>query len=187
MQRATVLTFFKARKRQVRFGFSRLCGAAFGLAILSLVACATPYQQGGFTGGVRAAALGGDHYRIEATLNAYSSASMVQDYLLLRAAETAQEQGAVGFVIQGAQDASRSGTIVVPGQSTTNAYAYGTGNYAYGQASTTYTPAQAYNFVSPGGILLITLVRDPVQPGLQYFNAAEIVAAISPRVRRPGH
>ncbi|MGD9979978.1 MAG: hypothetical protein AB7H66_15640 [Hyphomonadaceae bacterium] len=154
------------------------------IAALVTVSCATPYQQSGFTGGVQALPIGRDTYRVEAALNAYSSQSMVQDYLLLRAAETAQSNGAVGFVIHGAQDTSTTGRVVVPGQATTNAYAYGAGNYAYGQATTTYTPAQAYNFIRPGGMMMITLVREPVPAGLQYFSASEIIAAIGPRVRR---
>jgi hypothetical protein len=150
--------------------------------VCSLAACATPYQESGLSGGVRAATLGGDSYRIEAHLNAYSSQSTVQDYLLLRAAETAQQQGAVGFIILGAQDTSQSGTVVLPGQSTTNAYAYGAGNYAYGQSTTTYSPSQAYHVVRPGGMMMIQLVRAPIPQSLQYFNAGEIVTAIGPRV-----
>lgn len=161
--------------------------AFVGVALSALVACATPYQEAGMTGGVRAAALGGDVYRIEAGLNGYSSQSMVQDYLLLRAAETALANGAVGFVVLDARDTSGTGTVVIPGQSTTNAYVYGSGNYAYGSATTTYNPAQVYNFVRPGGILMVRLVREPIPTGIQYFNASEIVAAIGPRVRRGGN
>jgi hypothetical protein len=143
--------------------------------VCSLAACATPYQEIGRSGGVRAVALGGDTYRIEAHLNAYSSQSTVQDYLILRAAETAQQQGAVGFIILGAQDTSQSGTVVIPGQSNTNAYAYGAGNSTNGQSTTTYSPSQACHLVWPGGMMLIQLVREPVPAGLQY-------TAIRPRV-----
>ncbi|MEQ1706883.1 MAG: hypothetical protein ABL864_00955 [Terricaulis sp.] len=158
----------------------------FCLALFGLVACATPYQESGFTGGVTAAPLGGDTYRISARLNAYSDQTMVQDYLLLRAAETALAQGAIGFVILDARDNSRTGTYVAPGSSTTTATVNTFGNTAYGTANTTYTPAQAYNFVHPGGILLIGLVRQH-DPNLRYFNAQEISTAIGPRVRRGGN
>jgi hypothetical protein len=151
---------------------------------LTLAACATPYQTGGFAGGVSAAPLGQDTFRIQAQLNAFSNQSMVQDYLLLRAAETAQQHGAVGFVILGSQDTSQSGTFVTPGSSYTTGSAYRVGNSVYGSATTTYTPAQAYNFVKPGGLMMIRLVREPVPEGVQYFSAAELIAAIGPRVRR---
>ncbi|MFT3723037.1 MAG: hypothetical protein QM773_05560 [Hyphomonadaceae bacterium] len=156
------------------------------LLFVVLSACATPYQENGFQGGVRAAPLGGDNYRVEANLNGYSSASMAQDYLLLKAAETALQNGAVGFVIQGAQDTTKSSTYVTPGQSYTTASAYGTGNSVYGQSTTTYSAPQIQHVEKPGGMLLITLVRDPVPSGLSFFNASEIVAAIGPRVKRGG-
>jgi len=154
---------------------------AFALA--ALCACSTPYQSSGLSGGVSAAAMGNDVFRIQANLNGYSSQSMVQDYLLLRAAETALEQGAVGFVILDARDDSRAGQFVVPGSSTTTANVTAYGNTAYGTANTTYRPAQAYNFLRPGGILMIGLVRQPPSDR-QYFSAQEIVSAIGPRVRR---
>lgn len=72
---------------------------------VSVGACSTPYRAGtdgllcrGGLGefmcsGVNASALGGDTYRIDASLNRYSSQSTLQDYLLLRAAELALENG----------------------------------------------------------------------------------------------
>jgi hypothetical protein len=153
--------------------------------LLSLAACATPYQQNNwFFGGVSAAPMGGDVYRIQAQLNAFSDQSRVQDYILLRAAETAREQGAVGFVVLDAQNTSESGTVVIPGSSQTTASAYKVGNSVYGSATTTYSPAQAHTIVRPGGLVMIRLVREPAPAGLQYFNAEELIAAIGPRVRR---
>lgn len=158
--------------------------AVFLFVVLS--ACATPYQENGFQGGVRAAALGGDNYRVEANLNGYSSAGMAQDYLLLKAAETALQNGAVGFVIQSAQDTTKSSTYVTPGRSYTTASAYGVGNSVYGESTTTYSASQIESIEKPGGMLFITLVRDPVPPGLSFIKASEIVAAIGPRVKRGG-
>jgi hypothetical protein len=154
--------------------------------LLALTACATPYQESGLLGGVSASQIGRDTYRIEGRLNAYSSASMLQDYLLLRAAETAASRGAQGFIILGSQGTSQSGTIIIPGQATTTGSAYAVGNTAYGQTTTTYTPSQAYNFVKPGGLLMIQLVYDPVPEGMQYFNASEIISAIGSRVKQQG-
>jgi hypothetical protein len=150
---------------------------------LCAAACATPYQEIGLMGGVDAAAMGGDVYRIEAHLNAYSSPSMVLDYVMLRASETAQQQGAAGFVILTSADASRGGAFVTPGAAITTGSAAAYGNAAYGSAVTTYTPAMMHRFVKPGGIVMIKLVRDP-GPTDQYINASETIAAIGPRVRR---
>lgn len=153
-------------------------------ALLALVAaCATPYVEGGLMGGVNAVPMGGDVYRVQAQLNAYSDQSMVQDYLLLKAADTAVAQGAVGFVIIDSQNTSRTATIVTPGTATTTANAQAFGNSAYGTATTTYTPAQAHTMIRPGGIMLISLVREAPANGA-YFNAAQIQQAIGARVRR---
>lgn len=129
--------------------------------------------------------MGGDTYRVNARLNVFSNQNHVQDYLLLRAAETAQANGSVGFVILSERDTTESATVVTPGTSTTTASAYGAGNSAYGSVTTTYTPPIAQTFESaPGGMIMIRLVREPVPEGLVFINAAETIAAISPRVRR---
>lgn len=144
----------------------------------ALAGCVTPFQEMQYGYGVSATPLGGDVYRVQAQLNSVSDFTMVQDYLLLRSADAAVRSGAIGFVILGGQDTSRSSTMVVPGSTTTNAYAYGSGNAVYGSATTTYRPTQYYNFTAPGGIITIRLVRQP-EPG--YFNAVEVVNAIGPR------
>lgn len=157
----------------------------FGLAVLGLVGCATPYQENGFLGGVSAVAMGGDVYRISGHLNAFSSQEQLQDFMLLRAADTAIAQGAVGFIILGYEDATRSSTLTSPGESSTTAQVTTYGNTAYGTAQTTYTPADTTTFILPGGIALIQLVRNP-SAGQKYLIAADIEQAIGPRVR-DGH
>ncbi len=159
----------------------KLAAAALAFA---LAACATPYGEANVFGGVSAAPMGGDVYRIQAQLNAFSSPEMVQDYLLLRAAETAQANGAEGFVIVDSRDATRTSTIVTPGQSYTTANAYGYGNSAFGSATTTYQPPIANTVVAPGGILMIRLVRQPGEGDNAFLRASDIIAAIGPRVRR---
>ncbi len=58
---------------------------------LSLSACATKYQDMGFTGGVSAEQLTADTYRIVSRGNGYTGATKVQDYALVKAAETTQK------------------------------------------------------------------------------------------------
>lgn len=168
-----------------------------GLAMVAAASCATPYRAGsmeGFfcggivgelaCGGVTASALGGDAYRIEASLNRYSSQSTVQDYLLLRAAEVAIERGAIGFVIDGSRDTSREGLVVTGGSAWTTGHVDGMGNVS---ATTTYSPVQASSFIRPGRMVVVTLVRAPAPRGVRYFDASEVIAAIGPRVRREDH
>jgi hypothetical protein len=161
-------------------------------AAIALSACATPYSgpgvgdtlMGGFAGGVKAEPLAPDYYRISAKLNAFSTPEMVQDYLLLRAADEATAQGAIGFVIEGTADASKAFSVTTPGTATTYGSAYSTGNYAYGSATTTYSPGQTSYGVKPGGIMMIRLVREPVPEGVRYIKAADIEATVGARIKR---
>jgi hypothetical protein len=142
--------------------------AIIAALVWSLAACATPYRESGLSGGVRAVALGGDTYRIEAYLNAYASQSTIEDCLILRAADTAQQQGAIGFII-------------------TNVDVGGVGNYADRQSSTIYSPSQAYHLVRPGGTMLIQLVREPVPAGLRYTAIRQRVGHSAAPSPSPGY
>ena len=99
--------------------FAALCAALGG--------CATKYQEMGFSGGVAAQQITADTWRIQSRGNAYTGASTVQDYVLLKAAETTQAAGGTHFQIVSAADASRASTFVTPGSSTTTFV----GNQAY--------------------------------------------------------
>ena len=53
-----------------------------------LAGCSTPYQEMGFTGGVKSQQATADTYRIISRGNSYTSGTTIQDYTLLKAAET---------------------------------------------------------------------------------------------------
>jgi hypothetical protein len=89
--------------------------------------CATKYQEMGFSGGVSAQQITADTYRIVGRGNGYTGNTTIQDYVLLKAAETTQSAGATHFVIINAENANRTETIVSPGTSTTSFV----GNRAY--------------------------------------------------------
>ena len=91
----------------------RILVALVGLALLC--GCATKYQDMGFTGGVAAEQITADTWRIRARGNAYTNSSTVQDYVLLKAAETTQAAGGTYFQIVSAADASHASTFVNPG------------------------------------------------------------------------
>src|SRR5262249_57668333 len=88
--------------------------------LLALAGCATPYQNMGFMGGVEAQQMTADPYRIVARGNGYTGSTTIQDYTLLKAAETTRQAGGTHFSIISASDASRAGTIVTPGQAQTS-------------------------------------------------------------------
>ena len=145
------------------------------LAILLCVAgCQTKYQEPGLTGGVSAAPMGGGVYRIAVRGNGYTDTTTVQDYVFLKAAETALQAGSSYFTIISAQDASRSETNQAPGTIQTSIV----GNTAY----STYTPGMTIDVFKPGQDVLIRVGN---QPGPGSFRAQDVFDAINPRVVRP--
>src|SRR5262244_560949 len=109
---------------------------------VALGACSTKYQEMGFTGGVAAQQVTADTWRIQARGNGYTGAATVQDYVLLKAAETTQASGGTHFQIVSAADASRTSTIVSPGTSSTS--------FVGNQAFTTTTPGSVDTVIRPG-------------------------------------
>lgn len=150
---------------------------------LLISGCATRYQDMTLGLGVAADAMGGDVYRITALINSSNRPGDLEDFLLLRAAEAAKEQGASGFVVLGHRDETRSDTVVLPGSSHTTANVTGVGGAAYGSATTTYIPPQAFEIENPGSAMLIRLVRGADRPA-GYVDAQVTIDAISPRVKR---
>ncbi|MEO0696645.1 MAG: hypothetical protein AAFY84_11145 [Pseudomonadota bacterium] len=80
-----------------------------------ILTCATPYQTSGFRGGVQATQLNQRMVQIKADGNAYTSASRIQDFLLLKASEIAIENGFAAFGIVGSKDTSRKFSYTQPG------------------------------------------------------------------------
>ena len=156
----------------------------WGLPLLTcaLAACSTPYQSMGFTGGVESQQMTGDTFRIVARGNGYTGGTQIQDYTLLKAAETTKAAGGTHFLIVNSSDASRTGTIVTPGQATTTAY----GNGGYATATTTYTPAMASSFIKPGQDTYIRVISVPSGQALPVgaFSADEIIQFVGSRVKR---
>jgi hypothetical protein len=153
----------------------RWCVAILAFALLG--GCATKYQQMGLTGGVAAEPLMTDIYRIVARGNGYTSADRVQDFVLLKAAETTLAAGGSHFLILEQSDRTKVDIGQTPGVVQTNVY----GNSAF----TTYTPGSTYNIVKPGEAVMIRVLR--VVPGQTPppggFSAQDISNNIGPRLR----
>ncbi|MBR1273387.1 CC0125/CC1285 family lipoprotein [Bradyrhizobium sp. AUGA SZCCT0283] len=64
---------------------------------LLLIGCGTKYQEMGFTGGVSAEQITKDTFRIVARGNGNTRSTTIQDYALLKAAETTKAAGATHF------------------------------------------------------------------------------------------
>lgn len=145
---------------------------------LIVSACATPYQDMGFTGGVASQQMTNNTYRIVARGNGYTAATKVQDYLMLKAAETTLQNGGTHFVIISASDASDTSQIITGGTSHTNFV----GNTAY----TTHSPSVVSNVFKPGQDAYIRVLNVPVgqQPPQGAISASEIEQFVGPRVKK---
>jgi hypothetical protein len=147
--------------------------------VAALAACSTPYQEMGFAGGVAAQQITANTYRIVSRGNGYTSATAIQDYTLLKAAETTRQAGGTYFLIISAADASSVGQITIPGTAQTHFV----GNFAY----TTYDPPTTHRYIRPGQDTYIRVLT--VAPGQApppgAFSADEIIQFIGKRVPRP--
>lgn len=148
------------------------------MILVAVAGCQTPYQDMGYAGGVAAAPITSDTYRISARGNGYTDPTVIQDYVLLKAAEITLQTGNTHFLIIDDRDATRQEFGSTPGTVQTNVI----GNTAY----STYTPGATYSVVKPGQDVMVKLGKLPAgtnMPGA--FDAAEVYAAINPRVLRP--
>jgi hypothetical protein len=145
---------------------------------LGLAGCGTKYQEMGFTGGVAAERVTADTIRIKARGNGYTSGTTVQDYALLKAAETTKEMGGSHFAIISAADASGRGVVTTPGVAETTFH----GN----TATTTWSPGTTTEFIKPGQDAYIRVFKlaagSSPPPGA--ISADEIIKFVGPRVRR---
>lgn len=144
---------------------------------LSLMGCATRYQEMGFAGGVTAQQLTADTWRIVARGNGYAGSTRVQDFILLKAAETTRTAGGKYFVINASKDASRRDTTVTPASAETQFV----GNSAY----TTFKPESVNTNIMPGQDTYMQVLRLPpgAQPPPGAMNADEIIQYVGPRLK----
>jgi hypothetical protein len=149
------------------------------LVAILLAACSTPYQDMGLLGGVEAQQITSSTFRIVARGNGYTGSTAIQDYAMLKAAETTRQHGGTHFAIIGERDASAAGYMSTPGYAQTNVI----GNTAF----TTYTPGSVHQYLKPGQDLYIrifTVATNQAPPG-GTFSADEIIRFVGGRVQRP--
>jgi hypothetical protein len=146
--------------------------------VATLAGCGTRYQDMGLTGGVAAEQMTADVYRIKSRGNAYTDKTTVQDYVLLKAAETTKSAGGTHFLLISGQDASRQVTVTSPGSATTTV--------AGGVAVTSYSPPTSDTVIKPGQDAYVRILK--VSAGQQApagaFSADEIVKFVGSRVQR---
>jgi hypothetical protein len=119
-----------------------------------------------------------DTYRIVSRGNGYTAANAIQDYTVLKAAETTKKVGGTHFAIISAADASSSGYVSSPGHAQTSFV----GNTAY----TTYSPGSVDRIVKPGQDTYIRVftVAPGQTPPQGALSADEIIQFVGGRVKR---
>lgn len=95
----------------MRSGF---IGAVVFCALAGCTPLSTPYTEEGLGGGVAATAVSADVYRVTAYGNGATTPAQIQDYVLLKSAETTKEKGAAYFSVVEDRDTSR--TLFLNGQ-----------------------------------------------------------------------
>ncbi len=146
-------------------------------AVLAIAGCSTPYQEMGFTGGVSAAQVTATSFRISARGNGYTEGTAIQDFALLKAAETTKRAGGTHFLVVSAADASSAGYVETSGHAETS--------YVGNRAYTTFTPASVHEYVKPGQdmyIRVLTVSSGAPPPGA--LSADEIIQFVGSRIKR---
>lgn len=136
--------------------------------VLFLTACATSYQNSGFTGGYSETQLDENVFKVSFRGNGYTSRERASDFALLRSAELTLQHGYRYFVIVDEQSNTRNSTYTTPITSNTTANVYGSGNYAYGTATTTTSGGQTYNISKPSTSNTIVLFEEKPENGFSY-------------------
>jgi hypothetical protein len=156
----------------IRIATLALCGL--------LLACATKYQNMNFLGGVDATQIDSNTFRISAKGNAYTRSDRIQNYALMKAAETTLSSGNDYFVILGSQDTTRRGVDVTPGKATSTTTI--TGGIA--TAETHYSDPDITEYVKPGQDLMIRVFKGAKpKDNAAAFDAHEVVSFLGPKVK----
>lgn len=145
---------------------------------LTASGCATKYQDMGLSGGVAAEQMTADTFRISARGNGYTNQTTVQDYIILKAAETTRRAGGTHFMVISSGDASSTGYVSTPGQAHTSII----GNTAL----TTYSPGMVHQYIKPGQDAYIRVLTLPPgsHPPPGAILADEVIQFVGSRVVR---
>ena len=146
--------------------------------IVVLTGCATAYQKQGFTGGFSETHLGENVFQVTFKGNAYTSQERASDFTLLRSAELVLENGFKYFIIVDSEKYTKKGAHTTPTTSRTTGSVYGTGNYAYGSATTTTSGGQTYIYSKPRSTNTIVGFKEKPRVGGLVYEAAFIVKSI---------
>jgi hypothetical protein len=118
-----------------------------------------------------------DVYRIVARGNGYTSADQVQDFALMKAAETTLAAGGNYFIVIDEKNRTDVAVGQTPGMVQTNVVGH--------TAFATYTPGATYDILKPGDALMIRVLRLKAgeAPPPSAFPAQDIFNTMGPRLK----
>lgn len=148
------------------------------LVLVFFQGCATSYQKDGLTGGYSETQLDENVFKVSFRGNGYTRRDRVADFTLLRSAELALENGFNFFVIIDSNSYTSTSAHTTPTRTNTTANVYGTGNYAYGNATSTTTGGQTYFVSKPSSSNTIVCFKEKPAEGFSY-NAKFIYKNLS--------
>jgi len=160
---ATHIKILRAKQGQVMKHLSLII-----LVVAFLQGCATAYQSSGMSGGYSETQLDVNVFKVAFRGNGFTGKERVADFTLLRSAQLALQNGYKYFVIINANSYTSNSTFTSPTTSNTTASVYGTGNYAYGNATTTTYGGQTYNVSKPSSTNTIACFKEKPQYGFSY-------------------
>ncbi len=142
---------------------------------LSLGGCATGYHGRGFTGGYSDMKLQDNIYKVTFKGNGYSSMERAGDFVLLRSAELAIENGYKYFIVLETNSYVRTASISTP----VTAQTYGTvntfGNTASYSGTTYYSGGETYHIHRPVTNMTIECFQEkPDNVNGMIFDAEQI-------------
>ena len=117
--------------------------------VVLLSGCATGYQRQGFTGGYTDMKLQDDIFKVSFRGNAYCHQERAEDFVLLRSAEVALENGYKYFIIIDEKSRINTSSYTTPVTATTTGTANVYGNQANYYGTTYYSGGQTYYFHKP--------------------------------------
>jgi len=148
------------------------------VAVVMLSGCATTYQPQSFSGGYSETQIGENIFQVSFRGNGYTSRERASDFSLVRSAEVVLENGFRYFVIVESEKGSKVGAYTTPTTSHTTGSSYGSGNYAYGSATTTTSGGQTYFISKPQATNTILCFKEKPEINGLVFDAEFVVKSI---------
>lgn len=150
--------------------------------IISLSGCATSYHGQNFfySDGYRDSQLDENVFRVTFYGNGYTSPDRVSDFVLLRSAELALNEGFQFFALVNPQDYASVSSYTTPSSTNTTFSATQSGPNIYGTASSTTSGGQSY-FISKPSRSAIAVCFDVKPEGIFSFSSRYVYDSLTSR------